>query len=102
MAVYWTRTAEVVWGKDVQAIEWAIRIMKYLNDTYPAWPGEVLTNIGANLAEIHWTRKFESLAEMEKVSSMMDADEKLTALVKEMVDGGFLRAATDRLYQVHL
>jgi hypothetical protein len=102
MAVYWSRTAEITWGKDAQAIEWAVRIMNYLNDTFPAPPGEVLTNVGADLAEIHWVRRFESLAEMEKVSAMMDADEKLDALTKEMVDGGFLRAASDRLYRVLL
>ena len=102
MAVYWTRTAEMAWGKDAQAIEWAIRITKYLNDAYPEQPGEVLTNIGADLAKIHWVRKYESLAEMEKYSSMLDADEQFQALVKEMVDGGFLRAATDRLYRVLL
>lgn len=102
MAVYWTRTAEITWGKDAQAIEWATRIMKYLNDAFPAQPGEVWTNIGADLAEIHWVRKYESLAEVERISAMMDADEKLQTLIKEMVDGGYLRAASDRLYRVHL
>lgn len=103
MAVYWTRTAEIAWGKDAEALEWAIRVMKHLNDTFPSWPGEVLTNITGNLGEIHWVRKFESLAEMEKVSGMMQADEKFQAIVKEMVDAGLLMSgATDRLYRVHL
>lgn len=102
MAIYWTRTAEIAWGKEPQAIEWGIRIMKYLNDTYPGQPGEVLTNIAGKLGEIHWVRKHESLAEMEEYSSRLDGDEKFQALVKEMVDGRFLGAATDRLYQVQL
>ena len=102
MAVYWTRTAEVAWGKDAQALAWAKRIMGYLNDAYPECPGEVLTNIGGSLGQIHWARKHRSLAEMEAYGAKVEADEQYHALVKEMVEGGFLMSASDHLYQVEL
>lgn len=102
MAVYWMRTAEVDWGKQLQALEWGKRIMAYLSEAYPDALGEVLTNIGGNLSQIHWMRKHESLAQMEEYVRKVQADEGFQALVKEMVEGGLLVSATDRVYEVEL
>ena len=104
MAIYWTRTGEVATGKFAPALEFALAVAAYVDEAFPEDPPvtiKVLTNIGADLGQIHWVRKYESLAHYADYAGKVEADEKYQVMVADMHDAELFVSFADRLYAAH-
>ena len=72
--VYLERSAEIVGGKGIGAMEFAVKVASYVNDNYPGLNVQVLRNVGGKIAEVHWVSSYESLAAFEEAFAKIGAD----------------------------
>jgi hypothetical protein len=97
--IYFLRTATISQGKQQEAIQWAIKVAKYLNDKYPEMNVQVLRNINGPLNQVHWAVGYESLAVMEESRAKRLTDAGYQDLLGETSEL-FDPLVVDNFYQV--
>jgi hypothetical protein len=76
------RTANVHDGKIREALAWALKATKFLNEKFGT-NIQVARNVGGPLFQVHWVATYKSLADFERISKQVEADEGYQALVTE-------------------
>jgi hypothetical protein len=72
--IYYTRSAEILDGKNAAAMEFAVKVASYVNDNYPGLNVRVLSNVSGQVNQVHWVSGYESLAALEETSAKIGAD----------------------------
>ena len=76
------RTIEIRDGKEMPAVEHALKIASYLKESLD-WDVQVMRNVSGQLNQIHWVVNFESMAEYEAESNRAVGDETLGQMIAE-------------------
>lgn len=99
--ITFVRSATAHDGQIGQAIEWAVRIAKYVNENIEGTNLQVVRNIGGPVYEIHWVANYESLAAFEESFQRMEADPGYRDILAGVREAEVLIGATveDRLYE---
>ena len=97
--VYMVRSVRTEAAKDAEAVQWAVKVAAYVNETYPSINVRVLRNINGPLQAVHWAVRYESLAALEEISAKLGADAGYQELLAE-TEGMFVPGTlVDNLYR---
>ena len=82
--IYQVRSARVHEGQGRAAVQWATKLVTYLNDKYPDVNVQLLTNVNGPWDQLHFVSIHESLATMEQWRSKVGPDNGYQELLAEM------------------
>ena len=96
--IVFVRTTTIRPGMAQEATQWALDVAKYVSDNSDA-NVEVVRNISGPRNGIHWTVRYESLAEAEAVGAKFAQDAGYLAMIAN-VSELFDSPLVDQYYQV--
>ena len=80
------RSLTIKSGKDVEAMEYAVRVAKFMSDNAPGQEMEVWQNLDGSIRRIHFVATYDSIAAFDEVMSFMGQNEAFIAFQKENLD----------------
>jgi hypothetical protein len=72
--IYFVRSATIQQGQTRKTRQWALKIANWVNEHYPDFNVQVLSNLTGQLHRVHWVASCESLALFGQVSEKMNSD----------------------------
>ena len=98
--ITWVRTADIREGKNMVAIEWALKIAAYVNETFKT-NVSLQRNVTGQVNRLHWVATYQSLASFEELMAKLIQDEGYQQLLAESAELElfFASSIVDNLYQ---
>jgi len=89
--ITFVRTGDIQDGKAMQAIEWAVKISAYINETFET-NISVQQNVAGQINQLHWVSTFESLGDFEVLMGKLMEDADYQQLIAESGEKGLFSA----------
>jgi uncharacterized alpha/beta hydrolase family protein len=83
--VRWTRSAQIVMGKYLQAVQWAKEITEFLNKKYKIQVSVYMDSFG-EVGTIRWFVDYADFAAFEKLGNQLLADQEYFQKVNQATD----------------
>jgi hypothetical protein len=98
--ITFVRTADIRDGKAQPAIEWALKVAAYLNETLQTNVA-VQRNVAGPVNQLHWFSTHDSLASVEEIGAKIQVDAGYQQLLAESNEDPlfFANSVVDNLYQ---
>jgi hypothetical protein len=94
----WQRTVLVKASETQRAVQFAVAVTEYVNQTYPEINVEVYMETMGDYGKIHWFVDYESLEQMQRIFDATAADTTYNQMIVE-VAGAFVDGKThDTVY----
>ena len=83
--IRWTRSARIVPGKMLQAMQWAKEIAEYVSNKYKTQVSVYMDSFG-EFGTIRWYCDYADLAALEKLGNQLATDQEYWEKLKKAVD----------------
>ena len=89
--ITFVRSGDMNDGKGVEAMEWAMKVAAYINDTYGT-SVSLQRNIGGKVNQVHWVNVFESMDQAMALFAQLNQDASYMQMVAESGEQGLFAA----------
>jgi len=92
------RTGLIASGKGAEAVEFALKVSKYINDNYTDTKVTAYMEMFGEFGRVHWFADYQDLATLQKVTEKLQVDQGYNALVATGIELFVVGSMEDKLF----